>query len=315
LALARGEYLQALELLYRSGDEHWGDTAYVAERVLTTQELKRFVDAEVPAVAAKPPTDPNDTPEEPLSEKLRDLLARRLVRDGDIPTALPYFYDAKTRQQAVDYHAALDAASHSWFSTARAEGWYQAAVLARESGMETMGTETAPDESIYGGDFDEDIGKTPPSGPFVTDGEVKRFADQKTQPDLRFHYRYIAVDEATKAADLLPPRSQAFAATLCAATGWMRQTSGAEDRAKALYHRYVHDGAVVPFARNFGRDCPEPDFEEARFFPEWAVVRNAKGIAKRHAWPLAVGVAVMAAGFALVVRRRRFRIPPPAARP
>jgi hypothetical protein len=315
LALARGEYLQALELLYQSGDEHWGDTAYVAERVLTTQELKQFVDAEVPAVAAKPSTDPNDTPDETLAEKLRDLLARRLVRDGDIPTALPYFYDEKTRQAAVDYQTALDDASHAWFSTDRAAGWYEAAVLARESGMEMMGTETAPDELIYGGDFDTDVWKTPPTGPFVTDGEVKRFADQKTQPDLRFHYRYIAVDEASKAADLLPQRSQAFAATLCAAAGWMRQTAGADDRAKALYHRYVHDGAVVPFARNFGRDCPEPDFEEARFFPEWAVVRNAKGIAKRHAWPLAVGVAVMAAGLALVVRRRRFRTPPPAARP
>jgi tetratricopeptide (TPR) repeat protein len=316
LALARGEYLQALELLYRSGDEHWGDTAYVAERVLTTQELKNFVDAEVPDEGRRPVANPNDTPQESLAEQLRDLLARRLVRDGDISTALPYFYDTKTRQQAADYKTALDAASHSWFSTDRAAGWYQAAVLARESGMEIMGTETAPDESIHGGDFDEDVGKTPPSGPFVTDGEIKRSADQRTQPDLRFHYRYIAVDEASKAADLLPPRSQAFAATLCAATGWMRQTSGAEDRATALYQRYVHAGAVVPFARNFGRDCPEPEFEEARFFPEWAVVRKANGIARRHAWPLGAGAVLVVAGIALVVvRRRRFRTPPPSVQP
>ncbi len=29
---------------------------------------------------------------------------------------------------------------------------------------------------------------------------------------------------------------------------------------KRLYQRYVKYGAPFPWAENFGRDCPEPDF-------------------------------------------------------
>ncbi|MFT8775476.1 MAG: hypothetical protein ABF893_02285, partial [Gluconacetobacter liquefaciens] len=94
-------------------------------------------------------------------------------------------------------------------------------------------------------------------GPLVTEGERTRFAASEAAPYRRFHYRAIAVDQAENAADLLPPRSQAFAAVLCQAAGW---GTGAD---ADLYHRYVRQGAAVSFAKDFGRHCAAPDFQSA----------------------------------------------------
>ncbi|MGA2411990.1 MAG: hypothetical protein ABSG46_16595, partial [Candidatus Binataceae bacterium] len=160
---------------------------------------------------------------------LRDLLARRLVREGRYQEALPYFHlpgdshfqDPDVRQHVTDYALALYEATHSWRRVNRARGWYQAAALARTYGMEMMGYETGPDYFITDGDFDGGYGQTEPGHCFVTDGELSRFAATVPKPDVRLRYRFLAVDEALHAANLLPPRSQAFAAVLCQATGWM----------------------------------------------------------------------------------------------
>src|SRR5690606_6101871 len=52
LALQRGDYLQAFDQLYHSGDIYWLDAATVAERVLTVDELKQYVDTKVPVPKA-----------------------------------------------------------------------------------------------------------------------------------------------------------------------------------------------------------------------------------------------------------------------
>ncbi len=57
LALVRGDFTQAMDVLGPVADTYWGDVAYLAERVLTTQELKTFVDAKV--APSDPHTDAN----------------------------------------------------------------------------------------------------------------------------------------------------------------------------------------------------------------------------------------------------------------
>lgn len=100
--------------------------------------------------------------------------------------------------------------------------------------------------------------------------------------DQRFHYRYVAAEHAAAAADLLPPRSQAFAATLCVPTHWVEEgppgcpermvgdgsvrISEGQRRAQAYYARYVKQGAYVDWAGDFGSSCEEPDFAKARAF-------------------------------------------------
>src|SRR5262249_50900421 len=74
--LARGQYAQALDDFMQAGV--WIDAAYVAERVLTLDELKVSVDRG---------TDSADE----LRSNLRYLLARRLTRELRGNEARPYY--------------------------------------------------------------------------------------------------------------------------------------------------------------------------------------------------------------------------------
>ena len=107
LTLSRGEYVDAMEQLYPYAATFWGDIAYIAERVLTVDELKTFVDTHkdtqvqpVVSLANLPlPFGPDSADAETQfwfrdgrnpADHLRDLLARRLVRAGRYQEALNY---------------------------------------------------------------------------------------------------------------------------------------------------------------------------------------------------------------------------------
>ena len=85
LRLARREYAQALDALLNAG--FWMDAAYVAERVLTLDELKTYVDDYWPPGLrrSKWPRRRRNTAQSEVSpallrEQIRYLLARRLMR-------------------------------------------------------------------------------------------------------------------------------------------------------------------------------------------------------------------------------------------
>lgn len=321
LALARGDYVDALAQLYPMASTYWGDVAHLAERVLTVNELKRFVDAKVPPQeVTKPKRTSGDEDESTVEERfwyapdppaqLRDLLARRLVRDGRYQEALPYFHaeddtrftDPDVRTHVIAYAEALRATKKSWWASNRAHGWFNAAVLARKYGMEMMGYETAPDFFANGGNFDFGYGQASLPDSFVTDGERKRVATSIDQSHQRFHYRAIALQHSNRAADLLPPRSQAFAAVLCRAAGW---TNGTPEET-AIYRRYVNEGPYVPWAKHFGRDCPEPDFVAAGHMVRQQPIQAARRFARRHRWSMIVGgMGLASVALGLFIKRRR----------
>jgi hypothetical protein len=149
----------------------------------------------------------------------------------------------------------------------------------------------------------------------TTQAELDRYRGNASTPDYRFHYRYVAADEAERAAALLPPRSQAFAAILCRATGWMLETEGKEGgepagpRARALYARYVEKGAVVPWATHFGYGCPAPDFDAAARLPSMQFDRALHRLLHRRLTYAVIGSAVVlvAGATILFLRRRRIR--------
>ena len=129
--------------------------------------------------------------------------------------------------------------------------------------------------------------------PAARSGRGAPLRRQRPKPDARFHYRAIAADKAIAAADLLPQRSQAYAATLCWAARYAID-SGDDDRATAIYKRYVATGAYQAWAKNFGRECVEPDFEAAKTFWQRRVttwVKQMAGSAWRHSGLLA-GLAI-----------------------
>ncbi|CAB3875406.1 hypothetical protein LMG26858_02946 [Achromobacter anxifer] len=217
LTLSRGQYVEALDQLLHATvpDEsdggfwqstpYWNDAAYVAERVLTAAELKAYVDRHARAASAPAGSPPPDLQhfyewqrKHPVtaSDRLRVLLARRLVREGSIAQALAYFpadsdaryvtldyVDGKvtlqpqrTRQLAAEYGAALRKAGSAWGRTSRAEAWFEASRLARRDGMEIMGYEQEPDFTIYGGNTAYGVGRSAVPG-------WKAYDDDADTPD------------------------------------------------------------------------------------------------------------------------------------
>ena len=309
LRVSRGDYVQALDLFTRATakgwgfvseydgfTDYWGDAAYLAERVLTIDELRDYLSHQN---AARPASQ---------ISRLRSILARRLMRAGRRQEALRYFDDPKVRSKAQQYNGALNTADSWWhLRLTRAEAWFTAAKLARDSGMDLLGFEKEPDYAIWNGEFEFNGGGESKPG----EDERKRVAASKPESDVRFQYRLTAVDQAMKSADFLPARSQPFAAVLCDATAWTIDRE--PDRARQVYHRYLHQGAHVAWGRTFGRSCPQPDFAEASIWSDASrrVIRLARH-ARAHPLyaPLATGFAA-AILTALIVFARRARHRPP----
>ncbi|MHC8323148.1 hypothetical protein ACYZT4_21105 [Pseudomonas sp. GB2N2] len=302
LALQRGDYVQAFDQLYRSQDIYWFDAASVAERVLTVDELKHYVDTHVSAPPALTQQERDNYVPLPVPAKLRNLLGRRLLREERYDEAPGYFDSADLQNKARAYGQVRHEADSAWWPTRRAGALFNSAWMAREWGMDILGYEMAPDFATFGGHYSLESRELK-VGPLVAEGEIQRQQASAAQPDQRFHYRYVATALASRAADNLPHTSQAFAAVLCAAAGW--NTSLEEE--SAFYQRYVKEGPYVDWAVNFGRRCPYPDFQNAdkRYLTQaLAPVRSALQPYKR---PLQVSAIVGFTALALVLINRRKR--------
>lgn len=322
LTLSQGNFVQALEELWPVRDNYWGDVVYLAENVLTPDELKRFVNIHttVPrdrqAVCDQEVSNENYYDQDTdkyygynlagRSMALRHLLARRLMRAGRIQEAIPYFVtsaDANCKgipqhvQLERDYIKATTDMRRSFWATDRAKAAWKAAVILRRHGMALMGTSGYPDQNPgdYAYGISQMMGPVHNSNnkPWSVSTEQVRTGASWPIPNHRFHYRYLATQDVLYAASLIPHQSQAYAAILCHANGWMQDTSNygsppaiyyypnsdsyesAEEHAQvslwknssyanaksvALYNLYLKNGPVVSFATHFGYNCPEPQF-------------------------------------------------------
>jgi hypothetical protein len=164
LLLAQGRYLEALGHFYRTGQLK--DAAYIAECVLTIEELKAYVDREWPEdpPSGKPRGKPAEAkPDEPAAEctplppaqEIRQLLARRLFRAGRAAEALPY-YPAEIRPAFAHYLELLARATNpARAKRDRADAYWRAALVLRELGDATQFCEFGPDWSA-GFDYSDD---------------------------------------------------------------------------------------------------------------------------------------------------------------
>jgi tetratricopeptide (TPR) repeat protein len=235
LELERSKFLRAMDVLRKGG--LWDDMAFVAERVLTADELKAYVDQ----LSAQSETT-NSTGGDSAG-KLRYLLGRRLVREDRYSEATRYLqapYD-KVLDQYVK--ALRNGADESLPKLERARAWFTAAWLARHDGMELMGTEGSPDGFSLGGDFEfPDLAKQRQSGVYeitrYVDGkdktttvpitlkpskaELQRLAKNKISPDVRFHYRVVAGALAIRAAAFLEDNSPELADVVNTAGLWVK---------------------------------------------------------------------------------------------
>ena len=308
LALNSGDYLAAFTQLYNSGEIYWLDSAVVAERVLSLDELKTYVDANVSAPPALSQEQIDNYQPRPVAASLRALLGRRLLRAERYDEAPAYFDSPQLQQAARDYGAARRAATQGWDRISRAQALYAAAVLARHQGMELLGYEMSPDFAFVDGSYSLDGNSDyapfgpPPAANFPSAGEAQRQDASQAQPNQRFHYRAVAAELANQAADLLPARSQAFAASLCQASSWLIDTDSAG--AQRYYQRYTRQGALVPWATNFARNCPEPDFAGAREHLWQYRATALREAFTGYRWAFLAALSVLAAGLYRRIYRR-----------
>ena len=278
------------------GRAGWEDAAFVAERLLTVEELVQFVDHEPLPVAA--------------SLRLRSVLARRLMREAS-QTAVPdratqaatYFDNPELAERARAYADALQRTVHG-DAYDRAAAWLEAGAIVRP-GIDLLGTEGEPDYVALKGwyerwDWEADTDATlvvPPDSRWCGPEESQRAASSAAHPDRRFHYRDVAADHAVAAADLLPSDSQPFAVALCQAATYARDRHPA--RYAALYARYVDEGPLYEGSGSFGAWCPEPDFVGLRWRPwrRWVA----------HNRPVLEGLALVGLGLFALVLAMRFR--------
>ena len=302
LALQRGDYLQAFDQLYRSQGIYWFDAATVAERVLTLDELKQYVDTQVPAPPPLSQQDRDNYVPLPVAASLRNLLGRRLLREERYDEAPAYFDNPDLQAKAKWYGQLRKEAESKWWPTSKAFAYYYAATLARYDGMELLGYEMSPDYVTFGGNYSLEAPELK-VGPLMSEGEVQRQQATVAQPDERFHYRYVATALASRAADHLPHSSQAFASVLCKASGW--GTSLQEQ--SAFYRRYVEEGPYVVWAGDFGHQCQEPDFQNADKRYVTQVTDAMRSTLRPYKKPLLISavLAVTAAALLLISRRRR----------
>lgn len=223
LKLASRDYAEALALLLAGG--FWEDAAYVAERVLTVDELQHFVLSRTSANDLTPPARADDFNWPPPAD-LRHLLARRLVRHHRLTEARAFF--PATHLPVFDSYATLlRVGRDSTHPVAtRAAALFAAARALRSAGMELRGTELGPDFSIWAGAYTggsllaERANLPAPLRP--TSDEFWRASAQDAGLGQRFHYRYLAADLAWEAIALMPDESDATARALIEAGGWLK---------------------------------------------------------------------------------------------
>lgn len=176
--LSRGDFKQAFDCLLRSG--FWCDAAYVAEQVLTVEELSQYVQAHYPTAPAiqYPPAEEADaaasgdeedrvrralqsgtdsaSATDQTASALRYLLARRLARTGHYAEARRY-YPAVLLPRFDEYVAARKTGETGTApKPKRAAAYWRAAKIERHLGMELFGTEAGPDWHVEEGEFDLD---------------------------------------------------------------------------------------------------------------------------------------------------------------
>ena len=302
LALARGQFLDALKGFYPI-DYVW-DTNYLAERVLTVDELKSFVDNQLPqSINEKRAPLGNEEQEKARTQaislsadELRSVLARRLMRVGRSHEALPYY--TRTNVPAQEYVHWLDMEKSS-SSLKKAEAFYRAAALERHFGEDLLGrsspSNTENDTMENGGDTKD--------AAFITQDERDRLKASLAEAPVIDSFRTLAATHAGEAANYLPQKSQAFAAVLCRASNWTHPES---DQGRTFYARYVKEGAIVHWATHFGHRCPEPDFTQTRYFGIKHVLHNIHKKIDEHKITIGAGIlGVLLAGF--LIRRRAGR--------
>jgi len=268
LHLARREYTQSLDALLRSG--FWKDAAYVAERVLSVDELKNYVDANWSITNSIPDTNNIATAWKQGSfdscREIRYLLARRMTRSERGVEAGPYYpVEWRTSQATLLEQLAIGRDS-TLSPVQRFSALVSAAAITRTNGMELIGTEVDPDWHVYNGNWEDDVSTNSRAEGFLpaSKDELNRAARNGVVPEKRLHYRYQALWLKQEAAQLaweavqhLPDNSDEAARMLATSGRWLDQKF-----ATACYQLILHRFGKTEIGAETARTGTFPKLDE-----------------------------------------------------
>jgi hypothetical protein len=254
LRLARSEYTDALDCLLRSG--YWLDAAYVADRVLTLEELKAYVDRHWPSdtltdttpAAAHDPPDRRHARPQILNSEIRHLLGTRLIRDRQYILARSYLHPSTQPVLDQFLEATRLARDPSLPPSQRAAFLWQSAQTVFLSGLSLFTAPTGTSWRLVSGEFT--YTNTPPPRLLpapsthlpVSPDEEQRVQQTSVYPDRSWYYRFIAADLAWEAARLMPDQTDETARVLWQAGSWIKYADpqSADRFYKALVQRCSH---------------------------------------------------------------------------
>lgn len=256
--LERDDYAGALSAFLDAGSVY--DATYVAEQVMTSDELATFLETH--------PKDFSSFPENavmwrgfdlssrswqqlPTRKLLQYALARKLARQGDYERARLYYPETLTDRiggtyespvpllEIFDQYATLKINERNRRAPdrTRAKAIFDAAFVARKWGMELLGTEHAPDWRLFDGHYTP-RGKTRLEAGTATPLEAERVRANQPKPNQRYHYRVENPQYMWEVAQLLPDNDELTAQALWYGGKWAQRAGGDADTFyKALVRR------------------------------------------------------------------------------
>jgi hypothetical protein len=253
--IARGDYPEALQNLLKGG--YRDDSSYVAERLLTTSELMRFVNRS------------QSLSKNPDSDWLTYLTGRRLAREGYLDAAINYLPEP-WRPIFNFYRSRLaDGRKTTSPQAKRAASLWDAAQIHYVLGSKFFHTDDFPDNRNWWGENGQvdllsirakpDFGKGVRAVPAVNFSEILRASLQSPLPPFRYQYDFTAADLAWEAAALMPDNSPETARILCIAGSWIKYLDpGSADR---FYKAMIWRNWSTPLARKADKQRWFPDID------------------------------------------------------
>jgi tetratricopeptide (TPR) repeat protein len=269
LRLSRSEFVAAFRLFLDGG--LYSDAFYVADGVLTLEELKNFLEREGPKLP-KPPAEGQpdnrvwhfyyyDNPK----SVLRQILASRFVRLGRYAEARPWL-DAETQPFLDEFIAQLGRAQRKGASKdEQREGYWKAAKIMIQHGsladyfdpvsMAQRASGRVVDTGSYP-EFFLKYGKPDRFEPPLAKVEQQRLK-ANSKPELRRHYSsYLAADLGMRSAALMPDNEDATALRLNTIGLWLKE--GDDAPADRIYQAIE-------------RHCAKTDLGKAAIKRHWFV--------------------------------------------
>lgn len=197
--------------------------AYVAEYVLSAEELTDFVEKNCPAAKNASPNaaqDAIDTPGE-CAREVRYTLARRLLREGQWAKARGYFPE----ELLPTFNAYVAAIQRGYdlnlSEVERARGFWDAALIVRSDG-DALFLAAAGPTYVSGGEWEENPILRHRFSENIATAEERSRVESRDVSRFVNDRRFRAAMLAQNAASLLPNNDERTARLLCSAGVWLR---------------------------------------------------------------------------------------------